>query len=261
MDQCAQPDPGFQLGAQRIVGLGDGEQRARIVGNRSFCRSMSMISACLVIAQNGRYPCSSTQDTGACARRWVRASCSRSRRCSPSGWPKPWRLVHDRCAHRVSSLWWQIIDGCQVSSLGIATIVIQVSAERCPRRLGSRAETDRGRRVACRRAAAWWSAGRSSGYPRGACQTRQAAGPGSPADARACGGADRGGCGSRCRRPGLPGVRRSPVRRRTGGAAALAAAAPATPWPGVRDATKPGRAASRTPASIPTTAAPPVRTA
>ena len=37
-----------------------------------------MMSACLVIAQNGRYGGLSTQATGLFARRWVSAACSRA---------------------------------------------------------------------------------------------------------------------------------------------------------------------------------------
>ncbi|SHV93843.1 Uncharacterised protein [Mycobacteroides abscessus subsp. abscessus] len=45
---------------------------------RLLSRSMAMMSACLVIAQNGRYGGLSTQATGLVARRWVSAVCSRS---------------------------------------------------------------------------------------------------------------------------------------------------------------------------------------
>ncbi len=39
---------------------------------------MAMMSACLVIAQNGRYGGLSTHATGLFARRWVSAVCSRA---------------------------------------------------------------------------------------------------------------------------------------------------------------------------------------
>src|ERR1700712_2042406 len=45
---------------------------------RLFSRSIAMMSACLVIAQKGRYGALSTQATGSWARRLVSAVCSRA---------------------------------------------------------------------------------------------------------------------------------------------------------------------------------------
>ncbi len=59
--------------ASAVASSGRGSDR-----NRSLSRSMAMMSACLVIAQNGRYGGLSTHATGLFARRWVSAACSRA---------------------------------------------------------------------------------------------------------------------------------------------------------------------------------------
>src|ERR1044072_8829617 len=78
-----------------------------------------MMSACLVIAQNGRYGFLSTQATGVFARRWVSAACSRASSAYAVGSVKTWaassivgvliRAPHFRGLTE--------LDGCQVRSL------------------------------------------------------------------------------------------------------------------------------------------------
>ena len=73
------PIPASSCALRHVVGLGGRQQRAGLADrNRSLSRSMAMMSACLVIAQNGRYGGLSTHATGLFARRWVSAACSRS---------------------------------------------------------------------------------------------------------------------------------------------------------------------------------------
>src|SRR5215510_7101977 len=81
---------------------------------------MAMMSACLVIAQNGRYGGLSTQATGLFARRWVSAACSRSSSAYAVGSARTLaassivgvliRAPHCRAAAAK-------LDGCQVWSL------------------------------------------------------------------------------------------------------------------------------------------------
>ena len=53
VDQGAQTDAGLPFGPLLLVELGDLEEGRGSLVNSSLSRSMSMMSACLVIAQNG----------------------------------------------------------------------------------------------------------------------------------------------------------------------------------------------------------------
>ena len=101
--------------ASAVASSGRGSDR-----NRSFARSMAMMSSCLVIAQNGRYGGLSTHATGLFARRWVSAVCSRlSSAYAGRVGQYLGGFVHRARAHRAScGAGWAELDGCQVRSLG-----------------------------------------------------------------------------------------------------------------------------------------------
>jgi hypothetical protein len=55
VDQRAQPHPGVQLLARHVVAVSGGQERPRLVDGQIVGRSVFMMSACLVMAQNSAH--------------------------------------------------------------------------------------------------------------------------------------------------------------------------------------------------------------